>query len=123
MSKIKIERSHDKGLDWAKSKAEEHAEKDADDLLLEPTEWSARYHQLKTYFDRKGHTHLKRNVSEDDIKGMTTDEAEDARALSRWTCQQRKLKKSGELDHYKIVLLNRLSFDWEPKTGHGPGEL
>ncbi|KAL7544024.1 hypothetical protein ACHAXR_013476 [Thalassiosira sp. AJA248-18] len=106
--------------DKAKSLSQEHSEQDADNLLLEPTEWNSRYTQLKAYFDREGHSHIKRNITDTDVEFMSETEAAEFRALSRWTCRQRKFKRSGELEHYKALLLNRLNFDWDPKTGHGP---
>lgn len=104
----------------ARTLSQEHSEQDADNLMLEPTEWNSRYLQLKAYFDREGHSHLKRNITDVEVKSMSEEEATEIRAMSRWACRQRKLKRSGELEHYKVLLLNRLNFDWEPKTGHGP---
>ena len=102
------------------SLSQEHSEQDADNLRLEPTEWNSRYNQLKAYFDREGHSHLKRNLTDADAESLSEEEALEIRALSQWTCRQRKFKRSGELEHYKVLLLDRLNFDWDPKTGHGP---
>ena len=94
--------------DKARASSQEHSEQDADDLLLEPTEWNSRYLQLRAHFDKEGHSHLKRNIADADVKGMTEDEASELRALSRWTTRQRKFKRNGDLDHYKVLLMDRL---------------
>lgn len=109
-----------KAYDKAKALSQKHSEQDADNLLLEPTEWNSRYAQLKAYFDIEGHSHLKRNITDSDIESMSDEEAAELKALSRWASRQRKFKRNSELEHYKVLLLNRLNFDWDPKVRLAP---
>lgn len=109
-----------KAYDKARNIAQENAEQDADDLLLEPTPWNNYYKQLKSYFDREGHSNFKRTITDADVEGMSEAEAKEIRTLSWWTCRQRKFKRRGELEQHKILLLNRLKFNWDPHAGPGP---
>jgi hypothetical protein len=94
--------------DRAIALSHENSERDADDLLLGPSEWNARYHQLKAYFDREGSSHLKKIIPDADVEGMSEAEASQIRALSRWAVRQRKSKRMGDLEHFKVVLMGRL---------------
>mmetsp|Transcript_56531 Transcript_56531/g.120064 ORF Transcript_56531/g.120064 Transcript_56531/m.120064 type:complete len:470 (+) Transcript_56531:193-1602(+) len=109
-----------KEYDEARNIAQENAEQDADDLLLEPTPWNNYYKQLSAYFDREGHSNFKRTISDTDVEGMSEAETKEIRTLSWWTCRQRKFKRRGELEQHKILLLNRLKFNWDPHAGPGP---
>jgi hypothetical protein len=105
----------------AKTKAELHTERDATLLLLEPTSWNAYYRHLVSYHERHGHCNFKRTISDADVQGMSEEAVKELRTLSWWTCRQRKFKRRGELEAYKITLLNRLGFEWNPHAG--PGEF
>jgi hypothetical protein len=94
--------------DRAIALSHENSERDADDLLIGPYEWNARYHQLKAYFDREGSSHLKKIFPDADVEGMSEAEASQIRALSRWAVRQRKSKRMGDLEHFKVVLMGRL---------------
>eukprot|EP00579_Thalassiosira_antarctica_P002212 CAMPEP_0201868892 /NCGR_PEP_ID=MMETSP0902-20130614/2603_1 /ASSEMBLY_ACC=CAM_ASM_000551 /TAXON_ID=420261 /ORGANISM="Thalassiosira antarctica, Strain CCMP982" /LENGTH=491 /DNA_ID=CAMNT_0048394293 /DNA_START=32 /DNA_END=1507 /DNA_ORIENTATION=- len=109
-----------KAYDKARNIAQENAEQDADDLLLEPTPWNNYCKQLKVYFDREGHSNFKRTITDDDVEGMSEAEAKEIRTLSWWTCRQRKFKRRGELEQHRISLLDRLKFNWDPHSGPGP---
>ena len=104
----------------ARNTAQSNAGQDADDLLLEPTPWNTYYKQLKSFFDREGHSNFKRTITDADVEGMTEADAKEIRTLSWWTCRQRKFKRRGELEEHKILLLNRLNFNWDPHAGPGP---
>mmetsp|Transcript_20583 Transcript_20583/g.36998 ORF Transcript_20583/g.36998 Transcript_20583/m.36998 type:complete len:485 (-) Transcript_20583:972-2426(-) len=106
--------------DSARHTSKENAEKDADDLLLEPTPWNNYFKQLKTFYDREGHSNFKRTIADADVEGMSEEEAKEIRTLSWWTCRQRKFKRRLELEPHKILLLNRLKFNWDPHAGPGP---
>mmetsp|Transcript_11230 Transcript_11230/g.24773 ORF Transcript_11230/g.24773 Transcript_11230/m.24773 type:complete len:541 (+) Transcript_11230:82-1704(+) len=103
-----------------KDRAESHVLKDADALLLEPTPWNTYYKQLKAFFDREGHSNFKRTITDADVVGMSDEAEKELRTLSWWTCRQRKFKRRGELEQYKIILLDRLNFNWDPHAGPGP---
>lgn len=109
-----------KAYEKARNIAQENAEQDADDLLLEPTPWNNYYKQLKGYFDREGHSNFKRTITDADVEDMSEAEAKEIRTLSWWTCRQRKFKRRGELEQHKMLLLNRLKFNWDPHAGPGP---
>lgn len=110
-----------RAYDRAVATSHEHSEEDADSLLLGPSKWNARYHQLKAHFDREGSSHLKKIISDEEVEGLTEAESTlEIRALSRWTTRQRKFKRNGDLEYFKVVLLARLKFEWAPKAGHGP---
>ena len=106
--------------DQAVALSQENSGQDADALSLAPSEWNSRYQQLKAYFIREGHSHLKKIISDADVEGVPDTEAAEIRALSRWTFRQRKLKRNGDLEYYKVILMERIKFDWNPKAGHGP---
>eukprot|EP00569_Conticribra_weissflogii_P014464 CAMPEP_0171418020 /NCGR_PEP_ID=MMETSP0880-20121228/40897_1 /TAXON_ID=67004 /ORGANISM="Thalassiosira weissflogii, Strain CCMP1336" /LENGTH=599 /DNA_ID=CAMNT_0011936287 /DNA_START=106 /DNA_END=1905 /DNA_ORIENTATION=- len=125
-AKIELEKAQKKMeearkcVEEATERANANIEKDADDLLLEPTPWNNYYKQLKIFYDREGHSNFKRTITEADVVGMTEDQAKELKTLSWWTCRQRKFKRRGELEQYKILLLNRLNFNWDPHAGPGP---
>ncbi|KAL7467381.1 hypothetical protein ACHAXS_007623 [Conticribra weissflogii] len=125
-AKIELEKAQKKMeearkcLEEVTERANANIEKDADDLLLEPTPWNTYYKQLKIFYDREGHSNFKRTITEADVVGMTEDQAKELKTLSWWTCRQRKFKRRGELEQYKILLLNRLNFNWDPHAGPGP---
>lgn len=104
----------------AKSKAELNIERDASALLLEPTNWNTYYRHLQSFYERNGHCNFKRTVTDADVAGLSEEAEKELRTLSWWTCRQRKNKRRGELEGYKIHLLNRLHFEWNPHAG--PGE-
>ena len=104
----------------AEAPALSDAELDA--FLLESSDWNTRYLQLKAYHEKNGTSHLKKVIPEADVADLTKEEAADLRALSRWTLRQRKLKRSGDMEHYKVLLMERLKFEWSPRAGHGPGK-
>ncbi|KAL3784308.1 hypothetical protein HJC23_004972 [Cyclotella cryptica] len=103
-----------------KAKAEANVEKDADDLLLEPTSWNTYYRHLKTFYDREGHCNFKRTITDSDVAGLSDEAEKELRTLSWWTCRQRKFRRRGELEPYKIHLLDRINFEWNPHAGPGP---
>ena len=103
-----------------KERADANVLKDADALLLEPTPWNTYYKQLKAFFDREGHSNFKRTITDADVVGMSDEAEKELRTLSWWTCRQRKFKRRGELEQYKIILLDRLNFNWDPHAGPGP---
>mmetsp|Transcript_33822 Transcript_33822/g.81773 ORF Transcript_33822/g.81773 Transcript_33822/m.81773 type:complete len:658 (+) Transcript_33822:453-2426(+) len=100
----KIDRAQ-AAFDSAKASIRMHSEEDANHLLLDPKhkEWSDRYLELK-----------KRTLQNDGHKGGERAEEEEFRASPPygWMDMQRELKRSGDLEHYKVVLLDRLHFDW-----------
>ena len=96
------------------------SDQELDAFLLESSDWNTRYLQLKTHFEQNGTSHLKKVIPEADVANLTKEEAADLRALSRWTLRQRKLKRSGDMEHYKVLLMERLKFEWTPRAGHGP---
>lgn len=109
-----------KAAEQANSKANANVQQDADDLLLEPTPWNNYYKQLKQFYEREGHSNFKRTITDADVEGMSEEQEKELRTLSWWTCRQRKSKRRGELEQYKILLLNRLNFNWDPHAGPGP---
>jgi hypothetical protein len=109
-----------KTYDKARNVAQENAQIDADDLLLEPTPWNNYYTQLDAYYDREGHSNFKRTITDADVEGLSEQEAKEIRTLSWWTCRQRKFKRRGELEQHKVLLLDRLKFNWDPHAGPGP---
>eukprot|EP00956_Cyclotella_meneghiniana_P042132 scaffold248375_cov71-Cyclotella_meneghiniana.AAC.5 len=104
----------------AKLQAEQNTENDATSLLLEPTTWNTYYQALASYHERHGHCNFKRTITETDVAGLSEEEEKELRTLSWWTCRQRKFKRRGELEGYKVVLLTRLGFEWNPHAGPGP---
>ena len=118
-AQLKVDEAQ-RAYDKARNVAYKNAEYDADDLLLEPTPWNNYYKQLKAYYDREGHSNFKRTITDADAEGLSEAEAKEIRTLSWWTCRQRKFKRRGELEQYKILLLNRLNFNWDPHAGPGP---
>lgn len=105
----------------AKAKAELNVERDASALLLEPTSWNTYYRHLQSFYERNGHCNFKRNITDADVAGLSEEAEKELRTLSWWTCRQRKAKRRGELEGYKVHLLNRLNFEWSPHAG--PGEM
>ncbi len=106
--------------DIIKHVAFQNATNDADDLLLEPSLWNDHYKQLVKFFEREGHSNFKRTITPSDVTGMSVEEAKEMYNLSWWTCRQRKFKRRGELEGFKVLLLNRLKFNWDPHSGPGP---
>lgn len=106
--------------DETKAVSDANAQADADDLLLEPTPWNNYYKQLRVFYEREGHSNLKRSITDADVEGMPEDEVKEIRTLSWWTCRQRKFKRRGELEQHKVLLLDRLKFNWDPHAGPGP---
>ncbi|KAL3785750.1 hypothetical protein ACHAWO_009536 [Cyclotella atomus] len=104
----------------AKAKAELNVERDATALLLEPTPWNTYYRHLQSFYERNGHCNFKRNITDADVAGLSEEAEKELRTLSWWTCRQRKAKRQGELEGYKVHLLNRLNFEWSPHAGPGP---
>jgi hypothetical protein len=102
-----------------KIRAENNTERDADALLLEPSSWNTYYRHLQAYRARTGHCNFKRKITDADVYGMSEEEEKELRTLSWWTCRQRKFKRRGELDAYKVHLLGRLGFEWNPHAGPG----
>ena len=51
--------------------------------------------------------------------GLSEEEEKELRTMSWWTCRQRKFKRRGELEGYKVHLLDRLGFEWNPHAGPG----
>lgn len=98
----------------------QNAINDADDLLLEPTHWNDHYNKLVQFYEREGHSNFKRTITFSDVEGMPESEAKEVYNMSWWTCRQRKFKRRGDLEEYKIQLLNRVKFNWEPHSGPGP---
>ena len=98
----------------------QNATNDADDLLLEPSLWNDHYKQLVQFFEREGHSNFKRTITPSDVTGMSVAEAKEMYNLSWWTCRQRKFKRRGELEEFKVLLLNRVKFNWDPHSGPGP---
>ena len=98
----------------------QNATNDVDDLLLEPSLWNDHYKQLLKFFEREGHSNFKRTITPSDAKGMSAAEAKEMYNLSWWTCRQRKFKRRGELEEFKVLLLNRVNFNWDPHSGPGP---
>ena len=109
-----------KEYEAASAIAHENAEKDSEALLLEPSPWNAYYFQLKAFYDREGHSNFKRTVTDADVEHMTEEQAKEVKTLSWWTWRQRKYKRKGELEQYKILLLSKLAFVWDPNAGPGP---
>ena len=103
----------------AKLQAEQNTENDATSLLLEPTTWNTYYQALASYHARHGHCNFKRTITETDVAGLSEEEEKELRTLSWWTCRPRKVKRRGELEGYKVVLLTRLGFEWNPHAGPG----
>ena len=104
----KVQRKLEKAqatYDQAVALSQENSGQDADALSLAPSEWNSRYQQLKAYFIREGHSHLKKIISDADVEGVSDTEAAEVRALSRWTFRQRKLKRNGDLEYYKVILM------------------
>ena len=94
-------------------------EKDAFLLLLEPTSWNTYYRHLASYHKKHGHCNFKRNITQADVAGLSEEEEKELRTMSWWTCRQRKFKRRGELEGYKIHLLDQLGFEWNPHAGPG----
>ena len=106
--------------DKIKHDAVKNAKRDADDLLLEPSPWNKHYKQLVQFFEREGHSNFKRTLSSSDVVDMSKSDAMEMHDLSWWTCRQRKFKRRGELEEFKIQLLDRVKFNWDPQSGPGP---
>lgn len=102
-----------------KNRAKVNIERDATSLLLEPTSWNTYYRHLLYFYDRNGHCNIKRTITEADVVGLSEEAARELRTLSWWTYRQRKLKRRGELEGYKVHLLNQINFEWNPHAGPG----
>ncbi len=84
----------------------QNAANDADNLLLKPSPWNDHYKQLVNFYEHKGHSNFKCMISPSDVKGMTEAEVKEVYNFSWWTCRQRKFKRRGELEEFKILQLN-----------------
>ena len=105
-----------KSLEDARALAKKHAHEDANALLLVPNEWNGMYAKLRSCFETEGHSNVV--LAKRDGSGIMPQDS-DNEALISWASCQRTDKQSGDLEEYKIALLDRLDFHWEPKTKSG----
>jgi len=61
--------------------------------------WKNRYNELTNFFNQKGHS---------DVPGRYKEN----KPLAQWVLVQRREMKNGELEPFKIELLNKLNFSW-----------
>lgn len=115
--------------DHMDAKVNEVAEQLTDSLLKEHTRWNAQYKKLKKYKDATGHCDLKRNPTRSskgrkDIANDTgIDDPSTLSSLGSWIGQVRLEARRppghpDRLEAYKIIALNRLGFDWQPRENY-----
>ncbi|KAL7472986.1 hypothetical protein ACHAXS_013371 [Conticribra weissflogii] len=115
--------------DHMDAKVNEVAEQLTDSLLKEHTRWNAQYKKLKKYKEATGHCDLKRNPTRSSkgrkylAKNLGIDDHSTLSSLGSWIGQVRLEARRppghpDRLEAYKIIALNRLGFDWQPRENY-----
>jgi hypothetical protein len=98
-----------------------------DSLLKENTRWNLMYEKLRAFKEKHGHCDVSRNpyrsVAKRTKRNKDSSEQNDIIALGTWVGQVRLQARRpvGHPDHiepYKVVALNRLGFDWQPRENY-----
>jgi len=89
-----------------------------DALLQEPTHWNAMYRKMVEYKEKHGHVDVKRNPLKSEKEANP-----DIVKLGSWVGRVRleARRPVGHPDHiepYKVIALNRLGFNWEPRENY-----
>lgn len=112
-------------VDFAKSQLEQTdmdvhqgTEDLTDALLQEPTHWNAMYRKMVEYKEKHGHVDVKRNPLKSEKEANP-----DIVKLGSWVGRVRleARRPVGHPDHiepYKVIALNRLGFNWEPRENY-----
>mmetsp|Transcript_3431 Transcript_3431/g.7556 ORF Transcript_3431/g.7556 Transcript_3431/m.7556 type:complete len:372 (+) Transcript_3431:302-1417(+) len=102
-----------------------NTESSTKELLNEKSRWNEMYERLAEYKQEHGHCHVMRNPKRNKSVGRKTDSSEKAnlQSLGTWVGQvrldaRRPVGHPGRLEPYKIVALDRLGFDWEPRENY-----
>lgn len=99
----------------------------ADGLLKENTRWNSMYFKLLEFKEKYGHCDVSRNPYRSSTKRMKRDkesnEQNELIALGTWVGQTRMDARRphghpDKLEPYKVVALNRIGFDWEPRENY-----
>lgn len=110
-----------KNIDIIAASVSQGTEELTDALLQEPTHWNAMYYKLVEYKERYGTINVKRNLAEKTGNGLEIDP--DHVKLGSWIGKVRSEAKrpAGHpdvIEPYKIIALNRLGFNWDPRENY-----
>ena len=89
-----------------------------DSLLQEPTHWNAMYRKLVEFKDMHGHVDVKRNPLKTEKESNP-----EAAKLGSWVGRvrleaRRPLGHPDHIEPYKVIALDRLGFDWDPRENY-----
>lgn len=105
------------------------AESLTDALLKENTRWNAMYRKLVAYKEQYGHCDVQRNPFRVDNGGKKVKrrqhdaESSEQLSLGTWVGQiraevRRPANHPERLEPYKVIALNRIGFDWQPRANY-----
>ena len=89
-----------------------------DALLQEPTHWNNMYKKMIEYKERNGHVDVKRNPLKAEKEANP-----DIVKLGSWVGRvrleaRRPLGHPERIEPYKVIALNRLGFNWDPRENY-----
>lgn len=95
------------------------AESQMEVLLSENNRWNTMYKRLADYKREHGHCHVKRSSR----KNGSTEKDNNLQSLGSWIGQvrldaRRPLDHPQRLEPFKILALDKLGFDWEPRENY-----
>jgi len=110
-----------KNIEIIAASVSQSTEELTDALLQEPTNWNAMYYKLVEYKEKYGTINVKRSLA-----GNNENESEvdpDHVKLGIWIGKVRAeaRRPAGHpdvIEPYKIIALNRLGFDWDPRENY-----
>jgi hypothetical protein len=98
-----------------------------DSFLMEDTRWNSMYAKLREFKEKHGHCDVSRNpyrsLAKRPKRNTDSLEQNEIIALGTWVGQTRLQARRpiGHPDHiepYKVIALNRLGFDWQPRENY-----
>ena len=102
----------------------DNAESLTAELLEEKSRWNEMYQRLVEYKRDNGHCHVMRNPKRNkSVRRKQTSTEKNLQSLGTWVGQvrldaRRPAGHTDRLEPYKIVALDRLGFDWEPRENY-----
>jgi len=95
-----------------------------EELIQENTRWNDMYKRMAEYKQQHGHCHVMRNPKRNkSVTRKKNSEKVNLQSLGTWVGQvrvdaRRPVGHPERLEPYKIVALDRLGFDWEPRENY-----